>query len=281
MSTLKSRLFIVTDAATNGKLEACATGIPNEHSTHFTLNSRGEHIRLVQVALDRVKKREPGLKIPDFKVDGNYSPEFARAVFEYKKARGIKNFLGKIDDIVGIKTIISLDKEEGPVENLPVPQPPPDDFSKPLSLKAITRKVFNFQSVPKSEKPDIGESGLSTRDFIDAITDIFNSIQDPDFFLGKEDLSQRRIEFINEDFGVNFVDKNTKIDIVSDFGATTTSTTTTIFTYLYGKKNPNVVINSTFESKLNGSTQNRERSVEIVVRAKAEKSQVIVPSRPR
>jgi hypothetical protein len=281
MSTLKSRLFIVTDTATNAKLEACATGIPNEHSTHFTLNSRGEHIRLVQVALSRVKNREPGLKIPDFKIDGNYSSDFARAVFKFKQAKGIKNFAGKIDDIVGIKTIIFLDREEGSVEILPVPQFPPDDFTKPIPVKTITRKVFNFKSIPKSEKPDDGTSGLSTRDIVDALKDIFDSIQDPDFFLGKEDLGKRRIELINEDFGVNVVAKNTTVDTNSFGGAVTTSETTTIFTYQYGNKTPFVVINSTFQSKLNGISQPIQFSSETIPRAKAEKSQVIVPSRPR
>jgi hypothetical protein len=282
MSTLKSRLFIVTDTATNAKLEACATGIPNEHSTHFTLNSSGEHIRLVQVALSRVKNREPGLKIPDFKIDGNYSSDFARAVFRFKEAKGIKNFAGKIDDIVGRKTIISLDREEGPAEILPVPQIPPDDFTKPIPVKTITRKVFSSTSIPKSEKPDDGSSsGLSTRDLVDALKDIFDSFQDPDFFLGKEDLGKRKIEFINEDFGVNIVTKNTTVDISTFSGAVTNSITTTIFTYQYGNKTPFVTVNSTFQSKLNGTSQQVQSSKELIPRATAEKSQVIVPSRPR
>ncbi len=282
MPTLKSRLFVVTDTATNATLEACATGIPNEHSTHFTLNASGEHIRLVQVALSRVQKREPGLKIPAFNIDGIYSVPFAKAVARFKEARGIKNFAGKIDEIVGIKTIIALDKEEGPAEVLPDPQIPPDDFTKPIPVKTITRKVFTATSIPKSEKPDDGSSsGLSTRDLVDALKDIFDSFQDPDFFLGKEDLGKRTIEFVREDFGVNVVTKNTLVDINTFGGATTTSTTTTIFTYQYGTKTPFVIVNSTFESKIDGISQRVESSRQTIPRAQAEKSQVIVPSRPR
>jgi hypothetical protein len=149
-------------------------------------------------------------------------------------------------------------------------------------VKTITRNVFTFTSIPKSEKPDDGtSSGLSTRDFIDAVKDIFDNIQDPDFFLGKEDLGKRRIELINEDFGVNVVNKNTTVDISTFGGGGTTSVTTTIFTYQYGNKTPNVQINATFQSKLDGISQPIQSSVERVPRAKAEKSQVIVPSRPR
>src|SRR5256885_11369437 len=46
-----------------------------------------------------------------------------------------------------------------------------------------------------------------------------------------EDLGKRRIEFINEDFGVIIVGKNTTVDTQGFGGAVTTSTTTTIFTY--------------------------------------------------
>jgi len=281
MGTLKSRLFLVTDTATNDKLEACATGKPNEMSTHFTVQSRGEHIRLVQVALSRVKNREPGLKIPEFKVDGNYSPDFARAVFAYKKARGIKNFSSNIDDIVGIKTILSLDKEEGAQGGFPTPAFPPD-LPTSIPVRTITQRVFVSDNTPKSSKPDVGDgSGLSTRDAVDAVAEILKSFQDPDFFLGKEDLLRQRIEFINEDFGVNFVDKNTETDIKTITGGDVISSTTTVFIYRYGIKNPNVVVDSRFQSKINGAIANTERRVNMIRRADAQKSQVIVPPRPR
>jgi hypothetical protein len=116
---------------------------------------------------------------------------------------------------------------------------------------------------------------------VDALKDIFDSFQDPDFFLGKEDLGKRKIEFINEDFGVNIVTKNTTVDISTFSGAVTNSITTTIFTYQYGNKTPFVTVNSTFQSKLNGTSQQVQSSKELIPRATAEKSQVIVPSRPR
>jgi hypothetical protein len=114
VGVLTSKLFTEGDAATVKKLEDCATGRPSEVQSHFRkghANSKGEHIRRVQEALKLVQQREPGLGIPEFEVNGVYDDRTARAVFAYKEKRGIRNHSNRIDDVVGIKTIRTLDND--------------------------------------------------------------------------------------------------------------------------------------------------------------------------
>jgi hypothetical protein len=111
MGELVSKLFTEGDPATVKKLEDCATGRPNEMSSHFTIGQSGEHIRKVQQALKNVQDLEPELGIPQFEVNGVYDDAFARAIEIYKEKKDIRNYAKKIDNIVGIKTIRSLDRD--------------------------------------------------------------------------------------------------------------------------------------------------------------------------
>lgn len=111
MAELTSRLFTEGDPAVVKKLDDCARGRPSEVASHFTVGDQGEHIRRVQVALQGVRANEPGLGIPSFDVNGEYDEDFAKAVARYKERRGILNWSGKVDAIVGIKTIRSLDND--------------------------------------------------------------------------------------------------------------------------------------------------------------------------
>lgn len=105
---LQSQLF-----AGDPNLEAAATSDPK----HITPGSRGAHVGKIQQALNQIDGA--GLT-----VDSQYGPNTAAAVAEFKRKRNILNFAGKIDDIVGIKTMAALDAEL-PKRLGPVPPGPP------------------------------------------------------------------------------------------------------------------------------------------------------------
>jgi hypothetical protein len=138
MGVLASKLFTDADKATVDKLEDCATGRPSEVSSHFARNQNqsGEHIRRVKQALKNVQDLEPGLGIPPFTVDEVYDDAFARAVAVYKDKRNIRNCANKIDDIVGIKTIRSLDND---AQKRPRVEPAP----KPKKPNVVPRALPN------------------------------------------------------------------------------------------------------------------------------------------
>jgi hypothetical protein len=127
MGVLTSKLFTDADGDAVTKLEDCAVGRPTEVISHFALdrNQNGEHIRRVKQALQNIKDRDPSLGIPPFTVNGNYDPAFAKAVAKYKEKRGIFNFANKIDNVVGVKTIRALDRENQGQAPVPIPPDPP------------------------------------------------------------------------------------------------------------------------------------------------------------
>ena len=94
---LKSRLF-----HGDPKLEATATS----HAAHITQGARGEHVLKIQFAVARLD----GIPITK---DGIYGRETAAAVLAYKQKRNIINqsYQSKADDIVGIMTMVALDRE--------------------------------------------------------------------------------------------------------------------------------------------------------------------------
>jgi len=82
------------------KLESAATSDP----AHVIPGARGKHVEKIQVALI-------DLDSANITPDGVYGSATASAVHEFKKKRGILNYQGKIDDIVGRKTMTTLDNE--------------------------------------------------------------------------------------------------------------------------------------------------------------------------
>ena len=182
MSELKSNLLTGGDPLTAQKLEDCATGQPNEAQSHFTIGQTGEHIKKVQEALKSVQEGNPGLGIPEFSVNGVYDQNFANAIRVYKTKREIRNFANKIDDIVGVKTIRSLDKENksGPPKVNPSPSPPPKtpgEFPRPVP------KCVPDSDCPSSKEFDVplvaGGSGgevVEIGKFFFAIRDTTNGL---------------------------------------------------------------------------------------------------------
>lgn len=147
MGVLQSKLFNEGDPATLKKLEDCATGHPSEVNSHFRrghVNSKGEHIKKVQQALKNVQQNRPEFNIPDFDVNGVYDERFAKAVYVYKQKKDIRNYANKIDDIIGIKTIKSLDSD-----NINRPHTPPSP--KPKKNNAFLRPLPNC--VPEADCP--------------------------------------------------------------------------------------------------------------------------------
>src|SRR6476661_5320362 len=92
---LQSKLF-----RGDTKLEAAAVSDP----AHILPGARGPHVGKIQQALIQ-------LDGADITIDSAYGPATAAAVGAFKQQRGILNFQGKIDNIVGKKTIAALDSE--------------------------------------------------------------------------------------------------------------------------------------------------------------------------
>lgn len=83
------------------KLEACAVSDP----AHIFQGARGPHVGKIQQTLIE-------LDAADIVQDSIFGPATAAAVRAFKQTRGILNASGKIDEIVGKKTIAALDQEQ-------------------------------------------------------------------------------------------------------------------------------------------------------------------------
>jgi hypothetical protein len=142
MAILTSSLFSSADVETKKHLENCATGMPNEQSSHFsaTDNAVGQHIQVIQTMLQRVIDRKTdNPPIPNFGSIGNtYTKQFEESIKVFKKNRGLTNYAGVIDGITGKKTIRALDSEAdrgraGPAPSPPTPTPAGPTFASKLS----------------------------------------------------------------------------------------------------------------------------------------------------
>ena len=100
----------------NKRLQSCLTSDP----AHVTPGSTGEHVRLIQLALQEID----ALSIdPDELKEQRYGPSTAAAVLGYKKKRKIinKSYQSTEDNIVGKMTIASLDKDMLDLQYTPRP----------------------------------------------------------------------------------------------------------------------------------------------------------------
>jgi hypothetical protein len=152
MGELQSARFTQGEAAAVKRLEDCATGRPSEVASHFTVVQTNPAVTKLQEALKEVQQRNPGLGIPAFEVSGTYDQNFANAILAYKTKRDIRNFANKFDNIVGIKTIKSLDSEKGPKTN---PAPPPDPKKKPGEFPRQLPNCVPNSLCPPSKEIDV------------------------------------------------------------------------------------------------------------------------------
>lgn len=108
---LQSELF-----SDDPQLEAAALS----DSSHITWGAVGPHVTKIQMALNELDNARIG-------TDGVYGSNTAQAVFNFKKKRGIKNYRGEIDNIVGRNTIVALDqalpRRQGPPRLMPLDEP--------------------------------------------------------------------------------------------------------------------------------------------------------------
>jgi hypothetical protein len=155
MGVLRSPLFVNTPQPTKDKLEACATGKPNEISTHFTIGETGEHVRLVKQALKDYATKHPDEITAPFTVDRTYDKNFAIAIGQFKTTRKppLTNFAGKIDEIVGIKTIRALD--DTAVPGPPAPKPPVPPPPQPVLAKRVNKKAVLLPETPEKDDPPL------------------------------------------------------------------------------------------------------------------------------
>jgi peptidoglycan hydrolase-like protein with peptidoglycan-binding domain len=110
---LVSKLF--TQPIRDPRLEGCLV----EDSKHILQPAVGDHVKKIQTALNALSAG-PGRENFNLKLDGKYGPKTAAAVQAYKSAPQ-RNILGpgqtKPDNIVGKRTIKSLDDEMDVLEN--------------------------------------------------------------------------------------------------------------------------------------------------------------------
>src|SRR5437588_5742748 len=107
MGLLRSQLF--SKPLEDSKLEACLV----RDVAHITPGARGEHVKKIQTALNQLSNAL-------LKIDGLYGPKTAAAVKAYKNApsrRILQPTQTTADDIVGKRTIVSLDREMEVFEN--------------------------------------------------------------------------------------------------------------------------------------------------------------------
>src|SRR5690348_3481583 len=88
------------------QLEAAAVSDP----AHIVQGARGPHVVKIQQALNL-------LDAAGLDEDGSYGPLTAAAVSAFKQKRNILNVQGKIDNIVGKKTMAALDEGMRALEN--------------------------------------------------------------------------------------------------------------------------------------------------------------------
>jgi peptidoglycan hydrolase-like protein with peptidoglycan-binding domain len=113
-----------------GDLKLVAAAVSD--SAHIVQGASGEHVLKIQQALIQVD----GAAI---KPDGKYGPATARAVSAFKQKRNILNFQGKIDDIVGKKTMAALD---GAMVTKEREQPPAGgEAPRPIDLFALLNEL--------------------------------------------------------------------------------------------------------------------------------------------
>ncbi len=123
---------------------------------HIFQGASGPHVAKIQQALIQVD----GAAITQ---DGVYSPRTAAAVSAFKQKRQILNFQGKIDDIVGKKTMAALDSEmlalEGrgpptpPIPKPPTPKPPTPTPPPRLALSGVCQVIGELKDNPSA--PDM------------------------------------------------------------------------------------------------------------------------------
>jgi hypothetical protein len=111
----------------NEKLRNCEIK-DSDHIGQFTFpvaDRQGEHVRLIHEALNAFlngKERFDTITGPEFD-NKTFGARTAQVVREFKTEKRLLNFQNQIDEIVGKKTVVELDKELPPADPGPAPTP--------------------------------------------------------------------------------------------------------------------------------------------------------------
>ncbi|MGI8555916.1 MAG: peptidoglycan-binding domain-containing protein [Pyrinomonadaceae bacterium] len=279
--TLKSELF--TKPPSN-KLNKCAVSDP-DHIMEG-VNDQGDHVGRIQTALLRLKNSDPSLQLPPISVEelGNqkYGASTAAAVLKYKQKRGIINprYQKQSDNIVGIMTIASLDKDMVKFQNRPsipgLPLPPIDPTPVPPSIvRRITRREFSKVDQNSGNDPE----NDALKDVQDGLLGLAAATLDPEATAQKSEIkNKRRIESLPAEHRVNRFTISVDISFeILKFGGTLTFTTTTM-EYEWGPPLPDVIIENHFSSKVFDEPKKTfPTEFKRVPRATAEKTPFVVP----
>src|SRR5690242_15360903 len=90
------------------RLNACLASDPS----HITPGQSGDHVKIIQQVLKKIRLRMPELDLPEIKDrDGVYGPGTSAAVLKYKSKKSIVRRGQPLDPIVGRMTLTSLDND--------------------------------------------------------------------------------------------------------------------------------------------------------------------------
>ena len=94
--------------AIQAKLDACLASDP----AHIKPGQTGEHVAVIQKALNVIRLRAPALGLPEIKDKaGVYGPGTTAAVRQYKAIHGLQRSGQSLDPIVGRMTLSRLDDD--------------------------------------------------------------------------------------------------------------------------------------------------------------------------
>jgi len=125
------------------RLNACLASDP----AHITPGQKGDHVKVIQKALDTIRQRMPELGLPEIKDrEGDYGPDTTAAVLKYKSKNGIVRKGQPLDPIVGRMTLTRLDDD---LIEKPVPPDQTDPATDPREKERVEALLaLNRPSVP-------------------------------------------------------------------------------------------------------------------------------------
>jgi hypothetical protein len=150
-SRLESRELTNHPPAIQERLNACL----RSDAAHIAPGQKGgEHVTAIQKALSTIRRRMPGLGLPEIKDRaGEYGPDTTAAARRYKSINGIIRSGQPLDAIVGRMTLTRLDDEL--VNTATAPSPKPVVIAAPVEIATLdddlTKDDLTFKPVPPAQ----------------------------------------------------------------------------------------------------------------------------------
>lgn len=136
-------MAFVSKFKANDKLKACAEN-DRDHigeNTYPASDRAGEHVALIHEALHAwvLKASPPVAPVAAAEAsEKRFGPDTARLVIAFKTRNNILNYAGRIDPIVGKKTVAALDLQ---LASVPDPDPPPEPPKTPGKADVVVRFI--------------------------------------------------------------------------------------------------------------------------------------------